>query len=78
MGTVKDLWPWNPVSKEWLIRLEGLKPDYAIQRAAAIEYLEHKESEPVKVTVFDQVIIPAAIILIMIALLGFSYGWAFR
>lgn len=79
MGTVKDLWDWKPLSIEQKLHLETLAPDHRIGRAAAIEYLDrHREPEPVVFTSLNYVIVPVAVCLILVALIGLTAGWAFR
>jgi len=81
----EPIWHWAPVSRlvKWIgdqpifetPSLDDLTPDYGIQRAAAVEYLNrNKESEPVKMNI--PAFIPIAIALIVFALFGLTVGWS--
>lgn len=76
---LRNLWPWPPLTEEQNAGLRALAPDRALGRAAAVEYLDRQElDEPEVIEVCPPIIMPIAIILILIALVGLTAGWAFR
>ncbi len=81
MGTLRPMFHWPMVSKLRGIlgdvflwetpALDALAPDYALQRAAAIEYLDRKRpAEPTVITYKTSVLLPLSLIIIIVIVLA--------
>lgn len=73
---LRNLWPWPPLTPEQYAHLRAQAPDRALGRAAAIEYLDRRTEETVYIN--PPILMPIGIILILVALVGLTAGWAFR